>query len=589
MNPRQRRTELGVVLLSLCAFLPAPPARGLEPEAVRSRPGAVRAEPATLHCLAVRWPVKGDVDRDATVAVQYRKAGTATWKKGFPLFRPHPERMSPENRVPGGWLLCGSIVDLAPGTEYEVRLSLHDPDGGDAVRTLTMRTLSEPAQPAGMRVRHVVCAPGAPGGGSGTKEDPFRGLATAEKSARPGDLFLLHKGVYLKATWTIRNSGRAGKPILWRGDGEAILDGGGKGRCVSANGVKHVWFEGLTLRNSPYLIVAHKASHVVIRRCVFQISRVGFTAINGGYDVSRGHFVSDNVFAGPCTWPRTKGIESIQGINFTGAGHVVCYNRFRGLGDAIHGTSHGRLSATDYHNNEVSECTDDGFETDFSDTNVRVYRNRFTNCWEAISGQPALGGPIYVFRNAIFNCDYSPFKLHNHTAGMLLLHNTCVKGGFPFHIQPATETVNDVVTRNNLFLGTRAPSLRSTGRMQRCDFDADGYSVHPGPFALWNGRAYKTPEAARLSGNLYKTHGAVVVDREGCFAAAVSSPDIKVRQPIEKNDLRLAKGSGAVDQGVPLPNFSDGFAGKAPDLGCYELGRPLPQYGPRQSIRTRPK
>jgi hypothetical protein len=36
-----------------------------------------------------------------------------------------------------------------------------------------------------------------------------------------------------------------------------------------------------------------------------------------------------------------------------------------------------------------------------------------------------------------------------------------------------------------------------------------------------------------------------------------------------------------VDAGVVLPNINDGFAGKAPDLGCCELGRPLPHYGPR--------
>jgi len=33
--------------------------------------------------------------------------------------------------------------------------------------------------------------------------------------------------------------------------------------------------------------------------------------------------------------------------------------------------------------------------------------------------------------------------------------------------------------------------------------------------------------------------------------------------------------------GVVLPNFNEGFSGKAPDLGCCELGQPLPHYGPR--------
>jgi hypothetical protein len=46
-------------------------------------------------------------------------------------------------------------------------------------------------------------------------------------------------------------------------------------------------------------------------------------------------------------------------------------------------------------------------------------------------------------------------------------------------------------------------------------------------------------------------------------------------------DLRLRKGAAAIDAGIALPNVTDGFSGGAPDLGAYELGAPLPHYGPR--------
>jgi hypothetical protein len=46
-------------------------------------------------------------------------------------------------------------------------------------------------------------------------------------------------------------------------------------------------------------------------------------------------------------------------------------------------------------------------------------------------------------------------------------------------------------------------------------------------------------------------------------------------------DLRLKAGSKPVDAGVALPNVNDGFAGRAPDLGAYEAGAPLPHYGAR--------
>jgi hypothetical protein len=30
-----------------------------------------------------------------------------------------------------------------------------------------------------------------------------------------------------------------------------------------------------------------------------------------------------------------------------------------------------------------------------------------------------------------------------------------------------------------------------------------------------------------------------------------------------------------------IPNVTDGYTGKAPDLGAYEFGAPVPHYGPR--------
>ena len=559
-----------------------------------SRPESPVAEPATFHSLGIRWPVHGDANRDAAIGVRYRRRGEATWQMAMPLFRIHPPAMSPENRVPGGWLFAGSVVDLVPDTEYEVALTLTDPDGGGAERTLTMRTGAEPREPAGMRVRHVVPAgSGGRGPGSGAAGDPFLGLRAAQAAAVPGDLFLLHAGVYAEGTWTIDHHGTAERPIIYRaaGDGEAILDGGGRDRLVSAPAVKHVWLERLTLRGARFLFVGHSGSHFVIRHCRLEVIETGITAINGGYATSRGFVITDNVLHGPAAWPPSRGIEDVNGVVITGAGHVVAYNRMRNLGDGVHGTGHGRLSASDIHNNDIEASTDDGIEGDNADTNVRIFRNRITNAFSGVSAQPSHGGPLYIFRNAIYNVLYSPFKLHNDTSGVLIFHNTSVLAGIPWHIEPGGETVNDVVTRNNLFVGTTGPALRSTGEMIRCDFDRDGYAGagRPGPlfamfsaFAEWNGQVYSTPEAAQRSGALYRRHGAVLLESRGNFASGLDTPGRPDRPYAgETTDLRLDPRSRAVDAGVSLPNFNDGFTGKAPDLGCCEVGQPLPHYGPR--------
>jgi hypothetical protein len=540
----------------------------------------------------VRWPVRGDANATAGVAVQYRQRGEAAWKSALPLSRIDPQAGSDKNRVPGGWLFAGSIVELAPETEYEVALSLVDSDGGSRQRVLLMRTRGEPREPPGMRVRHVVPATsGAGGPGTGTAADPFRGVRAAEAAAEPGDLILLRAGVYAEGTVVITRHGTPERPIIYRGagDGETVLDGGGQERLISADHVEHVWFERLTLRNAAYLFVGHWGSHFVIRRCRLEVTQAGITAINGGYAESRGFVITDNVIEGPTAWPRSRGIEGINGIEVTGAGHVVAYNRLRNLGDGIHGHGAGGLSASDIHNNDVEVATDDGIEADYADTNVRVYHNRIANVYSGISAQPSRGGPLYIFRNVIYNAVYSPFKLHNDTAGILLFHNTSVVAGIPWSIEPSGETVSSVVTRNNLFLGGGGPALYSTGTMVRCDFDSDGYGWPGsrgvgsllGGFAQWNGVVYPSAASARRSGRLYR-NGAIVLAHRGHFASGLEVPDrAATRVQTEAIDLRLKADSRAVDAGMLVANFNDGFAGAAPDLGCCEIGQPLPRYGPR--------
>jgi len=63
----------------------------------------------------------------------------------------------------------------------------------------------------------------------------------------------------------------------------------------------------------------------------------------------------------------------------------------------------------------------------------------------------------------------------------------------------------------------------------------------------------------------------------------VEKPDLKDPQrvyDIGGFDFRLRPKSAAVDAGTPLPNVTDGFAGRAPDLGALEVGQPVPRYGP---------
>ena len=106
-----------------------------------SVPGEVIVPFPTLVNLAVEWYIEGDNNLNGTVSIQFRERGTREWKKGMPL-----------RRVPSGENIgfkwdnkhSGSIFDLEPDTEYEIKLNLEDPDGGNAEKIVTAKTRPEP-------------------------------------------------------------------------------------------------------------------------------------------------------------------------------------------------------------------------------------------------------------------------------------------------------------------------------------------------------------------------------------------------------------------------------------------------------------
>ena len=558
-------------LLAAFASLALPSSAGAADGAT---PGALTQEVPTFHCLGVRWVIEGDDNKNASIRLGYRKKGANDWKRALDLFRVETSALQGVAVPAGSQLFAGSVFDLDENTDYELKLTLSDPDGGAATQTVSAKTWTEPLMTKPRRTLHV--APGA-GAGAGTAANPYKGLAAADAAAQPGDLILVHRGAY-SGTWTMTASGTANAPICWRGagDGEAVIDGGGAARAISANSVKNVMLEGLTITHATWGIVAHGASDFTVRRCKFT-SETGLSA----HQADQRHIIIlDCTMQGPCTWPRTKGIEEPEGFEVQGEGNIIAYNRIAGVADGIsifRGPSH----ANDFYNNDISECTDDGIEMDYGGQNNRCFRNRLTNCFQGISVQPLFGGPCYIFRNTMYNTELETFKMHNNPSGFLVYHNTSVKAGMPL-ILATSAKVRRAIFRNNLFIGTADKyAFEIMPPMEECDWDYDGFGGGPwGNFAKWNGKIYPTFEALRDGSGIEKH--AVLVDPKTCFATGVLPPGTcKTQFPPATNDLRPKAGSDAVDKGEPLPNINDGFRDKAPDLGACELGDPLPQYGPR--------
>ncbi len=546
-------------------------------------PGEIRTDASYLH-LGVLWSIGGDDDLDSSMILEFRWHGEGEWRMGAPAVRAYPTL--PVNGAPLGlnyW--AASALFLSPGTAYELRLTLSDPDGGGEVRTVTASTRAFP--PANFAGIHRWVIPGS-GGGDGTPGNPFRGLQAAADAAQPGDIFHIAAGVY--SPFQVLASGTPTQPIVFTGPANdtAVVDGAGTDRGIVTLGewdqtIAHVVIEGLTLQDGHWGVDAQHSHDLLIRRTI--IRDVDFGVLNRrGDGLEARQTVCDNVIEGRVTWPGSD-IPPERGIDLRGDGNVVCHNRIRNFGDCVSlqpmtGSSYGN----DVFGNDASRCVDDGIEIDYNQANVRVWRNRVMNARMGVSVQPIRGGPAYIFRNELFNLESEPVKMHNQTTGFLVVHNTGAKHGNGHG--DAGAMWRNATFRNNLFLGTayafEFTTVADEG-FRDLDFDAWGTTREIGeptdPFFKWDNVRYSRLPDLQAVG--VEVHGV-----EASFADLVDAaltPWWDQEAIPGSRDLRLVVGAPEIDAGQYLANLNDGFplAG-APDIGAFELGQPLPEYGPRE-------
>ena len=224
---------LGVAVVTsvLAAQAPNPAARGATdtPRVTADTvvAGELVIEPATLINLGFEWFIQGDANRNAGVDVAFRKKGSDAWRTALPLLRLQGERIYAESRIDlvAPNMFAGSVLDLEPGTTYEVRLTMTDPDGvqGERSRVVTVSTRPEPQPYAGGRVFHVY-----PPGYTGQKIEPaFEGLMCAynfwcagtdwatsgRPRVRPGDTILVHAGIYQYNRFEYTNDAKVNRTV----------------------------------------------------------------------------------------------------------------------------------------------------------------------------------------------------------------------------------------------------------------------------------------------------------------------------------------------------------------------------------------
>jgi hypothetical protein len=337
-------------------------------------------------------------------------------------------------------------------------------------------------------------------------------------------------------------------------------------------------------------------------------------------------------------------MESYTAIRLYGPGHVVAHNYVADFHDGIDTDYYGmpdgshpidgptypvkemwdrRPSSIDIYNNYITNAHDNSIEMDGSMHNVRVMRNMLINsASHPMSTQPSGGGPIYFIRNIVFHAPGGSTRITNGSPGVLFYNNTVLT-------ETSAGAGANLHWRNNLMLGTNAtPTLFNVNsNTSYSSSDYNGFSVYVGSrgsssssgsnsssgstgstgspdeaFAFaWNipprGTDRLGADAPKLEQRRYKTFEEYVKGSGQDAHSVLVDYDIFMKVPrlnekdlhliqrlykAEDFDFRLKSGSSAIDRGVELPTITDGFSGKAPDLGALEFGHPPVVYGPRK-------
>jgi hypothetical protein len=471
MTAMRRMTAVCFALLlgSLAHAQPSPSSDG----ALRVTPGELVVEPATLINLGFEWHIDGDANRTAKVDVSYRKVGDSAWRPALPLLRLQNERVTQPNvfALVSPNMFAGSIFDLEPGTAYEARFVLTDPDGvsgapANATRTVTVRTRPEPVPAQGGKTYHVY-----PVGYTGPRLEPsfigimcaynyYCGAGDTAPGGRPrvkaGDIILVHAGTYayryelyanqttinatttFEGTYYLTADGTAERPIVIKaaGDGDVIIDGRGNFNLFNVKAADYNYFEGITFRNTDIAIWAGTqfiagSKGLTVKRCRFEQVGMG---VFSNYSGSSGFYIADSVFLGRndskhligwngAFWEQFNGVDgqefpptmkSYTAIRLYGPGHVVAHNYVADFHDGIDTEMYGMPDGSHAHDGPSYPPRE---YWDRRPVAIDIYNNYITNAHDNSIEMDGSMHNIRVMRNVLINSASHPMSTQPSVGG----------------------------------------------------------------------------------------------------------------------------------------------------------------------------
>ena len=240
--------------------------------------------------------------------------------------------------------------------------------------------------------------------------------------------------------------------------------------------------------------------------------------------------------------------------------------------DSIEGCDNGYFYGSfgrdsDIYGNTLYGSQDDAIELDGGGMNVRFYKNRTEQNYTTISTAPTKAGPLYIFRNLLFNGGDEYFASAGHMK----------QGGGSTHSHGRAFIINNTMEQ-------RGDGIRGVGFGDDENRQHHLCTVYNNIVVTNNGNgAITAKHNIRPSDNVYDYNLIATRNSDGSYGAATSTigntqftmPHGSFGLPFYKTlsgaDFHLSVfDDTAKDKGMVIPNMTDDFTESSPDIGAYE-------------------
>ncbi len=556
--------------------------------------------PATPEQISLYLPVTGPLDVAAVASVRYRPGKEGKWAVAHPLHRIRPANTT--GRKPAD-AFAGVITGLKPGASYDVEVTVKLGESSVAKKlTAVTRALPAKAGPAGK----VIAA------GTTAAE-----VKAAFNDAKPGDVIQFANGTYVVDGLQIKRSGTPAKPIYIRGKSRSgVILKDTEGTILQFLAASNVIIENLTLegakvdsgtacrsRGISFWNGGSPQQRVTIRGVTLNGVDMGIVALGNTKQL----LVYDCTLIGNNKWNKkfleTNLTWNDDGIRLPGLGNVAFNNTLTGFGDSLAMSSGNKNVGIHFYRNDIRMTGDDAYEGDFGVRNVTLYDNRIQNAMTLASFDPIYGGPAYVFRNIAINLGRQPYKLNNRNTGFFIYNNTVVRteGTGSGKAWGWAQSNNGPLVAwaycNNILIYRGQGGLMAMESSGQDPVDFTNNAWFPDTKVWWtrSGGSFASMAAARdklaatkpLFGKSTKRHEACVICKTDPFAKDIVLGDTYLKRITRPYTPVLAEGSVPRGAGVAIPGITDGFTGKAPDIGAMITGRKPPVWGDRTPASVR--